>query len=128
METKLFLVRRELRARVSFNPSGPRWPENPIDITVKVEDLSGYLDPAREPVNFEVRVDLDVTPLSWTHSGDTWKARVTPRGGPGPWVVRVNVADRAGVPIGASLIDVDGPVVPRATFRGGESSEIGLVR
>ncbi len=109
VQSKLLLVRRELHARVSFNPPHPRWPDSPVDVTVKVEDPSGYLDPAREAVSIDVLVDLDKPQLTWTHRGDTWTARVPPRSPPGPWVVRVNVQDRAGIPIGASLLDVDGP-------------------
>ena len=127
-ETTLVLVRREMRARVSFAPVTPRWPENPVDITVKVEDLSGYLDPSREPVHFDVRIDVDPASLTWTHAGDTWTAHVPPTSGPGPWVIRVNVMDRAGVPIGASLMDVDGPLVQRAAYHGNDAKEVGLAR
>jgi hypothetical protein len=115
IQTKLLLVRRELHAHVSFNPPRPRWPETPVDIVVKVEDASGYLDPAREPLAFDVRVDLEQPVLNWNHTGDTWIARVPPHAPPGPWVVRVSVQDRAGVTIGASLLDVDGPEQTRAT-------------
>lgn len=76
---------------------------------MKVEDPSGYLDPTREPLVIDVRIDLDKLDLTWKHTGDTWTARVPPRPPPGPWVVRVNVQDRAGVAVGASLLDVDGP-------------------
>ncbi|HEY2512389.1 MAG TPA: hypothetical protein VGI39_16090 [Polyangiaceae bacterium] len=127
-ETTLMLVRREMRARVSFGPVAAHWPENPVDITVKVEDLSGYLDPSREPLNFDVHVDMDPAALTWSHTGDTWTAHVPPKSGPGPWVIRVNVMDRAGVPIGASLVDVDGPVVQRAAYHGNDAKEIGLMR
>lgn len=109
VQSKLLLVRRELRARVSFSPEHPRWPDNPVDITVQVEDPSGYLDAARESVNIDVLVDLAKPKLTWTHHGAVWTARVPPQTPPGPWVVRVSVADRAGVGIGASLLDVDGP-------------------
>ena len=119
VQTKLLLVRRELRAHVSFNPPRARWPETPVDVVVKVEDPSGYLDPAHEPLTIDVRVDLDRPELTWNHTGDTWTARVPPRAPPGPWVVRVSVQDRAGVTIGASLLDVDGPEVTRAKYQGG---------
>jgi hypothetical protein len=117
IQTKLLLVRRELRAHVSFNPPRPRWPETPVDIVVKVEDPSGYLDPTREPLTIDVRVGLDKPTLNWNHVGDTWTARVPPQAPPGPWVVRVGVQDRAGVTIGASLLDVDGPEVTRAGYQ-----------
>jgi hypothetical protein len=118
IETRLLLVKRELRAHISFSPAGARWPDNPVDVIVRVEDVSGYLDPAQEPVTFDVRVDLEKLNLTWNHTGETWTARIAPRPPPGPWVIRVDVQDRAGVPIGASLLDVDGPRVERPSRRG----------
>jgi hypothetical protein len=109
VQTKLLLVSRQLHAHVSFNPPHPRWPESPVDVVVKVDDPSGYLDAAREALQIDVLVDLDKPSLTWAHEGNTWTARVPPHAPPGPWVVRVSVQDRTGVPIGAALLDVDGP-------------------
>jgi hypothetical protein len=121
VQSKLLLVRRELHARVSFNPPHPRWPGPPVEVVVKVEDPSGYLDPSRETVAIDLHVDLDKPNLSWHHDGDTWRAQVTPYPAPGPWVVRVAVEDRAGVAIGASLVDVDGPPVQNAKYHEAET-------
>ena len=127
VQTKLLLVRRQLHAHVSFNPPRARWPETPVDVVVKVEDPSGYLDPSLEPLTIDVRVDLDKPELtSGPTKGDTWTARVPPHAPPGPWVVRVSVQDRAGVPIGASLLDVDGP--PSTRRRGSLRESSALAR
>jgi len=108
-ETSFVLVRRTLHARVWFTPKQARWPANPVDIFVKVTDDSGYVDPAREAIDIDTRVDIDRVPLNWQHKGDTWSARLAPQASAGPWVIRVDVKDSAGSPIGASLLDVDGP-------------------
>jgi hypothetical protein len=124
VQTKLLLVRRQLHAHVSFNPPRPVWPQTPVDIVVKVEDPTGYLDPSLEPLAIDVHVDLDRPDLAWKHTGDTWTARVEPMAPPGPWVVRVGVQDRAGVAIGASLIDVDqvdGPGIVQAKYAPGDA-------
>jgi hypothetical protein len=81
---------------------------------VKVEDPSGYLDPARETLTFDVHVDLDKENLSWSHTGDTWTARVAPHVPPGPWVVRVGARDWTGMAVGEALLDVDGPQLRQA--------------
>jgi hypothetical protein len=107
VESSLILVRRQLRAHISFTPAQAHWPDNPVDIIVKVDDPSGYIDAAHEPLTIDAQVDLDRLALNWAHNGDTWTARVPPRAPPGPWVVRVNVQDKTGVGIGASLIDID---------------------
>jgi len=91
---------------------------------VKVEDPSGYLDPSLETVAIDLRVDLDRPKLTWTHEGANWKATVMPYPAPGPWVVRVEVEDRTGTAIGASLVDVDGPPVQSAKFHEGEAQFI----
>jgi len=113
-KTSFVLVRRTLRAHISFAPKPARWPANPIDITVKVEDPSGYIDAAREAITVDARLDIDPMNLQWQHNGDTWTARVPPQtSGGGPWVIRVDVKDSAGVSIGASLCDIDGPASAR---------------
>ena len=127
VETELTLVRRQLRAHISFTPTPARWPDSPIDVVVKVEDPSGYIDPAHEPLSIDARVDLDKLALDWKHAGDTWTARIPVRSPPGPWVVRVNVQDKAGVAIGGSLIDVDGPRLQRAAYQG-DSANLQVAR
>jgi hypothetical protein len=107
-ETRILLVKRELRAKVSFTPRHARWPGQPVDIVVKVEDPTGYLDPSKEKVDVDVRLDIDKVDLKWTQVSDTWGARLDPRTTGGPWVVRVNVLDKAGVSIGSNLLDIDG--------------------
>ncbi len=120
-ETSFVLVRRTLNAQVWFTPKQARWPANPIDIFVKVSDESGYVDPTREAIDIDTRLDIDRVPLNWQHKGDTWTARLEPQHSVGPWVIRVDVKDSAGSPIGASLLDVDGPggdpSLRQATYR-----------
>jgi hypothetical protein len=107
-ETRFVLVKRELRAAVSFTPKPAHWPKDPVDLVVKVADLSGYLDASKENLEIDVRVGITKEHVEWTHEGGTWRGRLEPMKGDGPWVIRVNVADSAGVAIGANLLDVDG--------------------
>ena len=108
-EAQLTLARRELRARVTLTPKRAHWPEDPVDVTVVVDDPSGFLDPTKETIHFDARINLDATPLAWSQEGATWHARVAPRVPPGPWVVRVDVHDASGSEIGAGFLEVDGP-------------------
>jgi len=121
--TSFSLVPRTLRARVTFGPRHAHWPENPVDIVVKVDDPSGYLDGAAEAVDIDTRLGIAAMPVNWQRAGDTFTARVSPQMGPGPWVVRVDVKDSTGASIGASWLDVDGPAgdpsrqLQRASYR-----------
>jgi hypothetical protein len=83
-----------------------------VDIIVKVEDVTGYLDASKEKIDVDVRVDIDKVDVQWKQASDTWTARLPPRTKGGPWVVRVNVLDKAGVPIGANLLDIDSAADP----------------
>ena len=109
VQSKVVLVSRQLEAHVSFNPPHPRWPETPVNIVVKAKDPSGFLDASQETLGISVLVNVNKQDLQWSHAGDTWTARLQPHPAPGPWVVRVNVADRSGESIGAGILDVDGP-------------------
>jgi hypothetical protein len=112
---RLTLVRRDLRAIVELTPKGAKWPEQPVTVTVRAYDPSGRLDATRENLTFDVRVNLDPAPLTWQHVGNVWTAHIAPRVPPGPWAVRVAVTDSVGAPIGAGLLEVEGPRIQGAT-------------
>jgi hypothetical protein len=107
-EARLSFVGRELRARVKMTPAHPRWPKDPIDAVVELEDPSKRIDVALEPVTIEVAVDSRPVPATWKRSGDTFRARIAPVDGPGPFFVRVVVQDRAGTEVGRYVLDIDG--------------------
>jgi hypothetical protein len=107
MARTFVLAQRALHARVAFQPAHPKWPTNPVDIVVTLDDPAGYTDPASETVTLDARLDLTHLDLPWQHTGATWTARVNPQWTAGPWVIRVDVADSTGAAIGGSLVDVD---------------------
>lgn len=107
-EARLVLTARELRARVTMTPDGARWPADPIDVSVDLEDPTHRLDPSKENVTCEVFVDSQPTAATWTREGGSFHARIAPMEGPGPWFVRVVVRDAAGADIGSRVVDLDG--------------------
>ena len=107
-EARLTFAARELRARVKLEPAHAHWPQDPIDAVVVLEDASKRLDLATEPVTLEVAVDARPVPTTWTRSGDTFRARIAPVDGPGPFFVRVVAKDQTGVGIGSFVLDIDG--------------------
>jgi hypothetical protein len=108
-EAQVSIARRELRARIAMSPAKAHWPEDPIDVTVKVEDPSGRCTTRDEEVALEVRIDGAVEPTKWTRDGNTYRARIAPHIPPGPWQVEVRVHDAARAEIGDAFADVDGP-------------------
>jgi hypothetical protein len=108
-EARLALVGRTLRARVSMTPRQPRWPQDPIDVAVTLEDPRGRIDPASAPVDLAVLVDSKPVAATWTREGNVARTRIAPLDGPGPWFVRVVARDKTGDEIGSYIVDVDGP-------------------
>jgi hypothetical protein len=107
-EARLSLVARELRARVKLTPVRARWPQDPIDAVVVLEDPSKRTDVATEPVTLVATVDSRPVPATWARTGDTFRGRIAPIDGPGPFFVQVVAKDRAGAEIGSYVIDIDG--------------------
>src|SRR5205823_5985040 len=73
------LERRALRAAIDMTPKLARWPVDPIDITVRIDDPSGVVDVGTFEPKLKVLVGLTEVPVKWSHDGARWTARVEPR-------------------------------------------------
>jgi hypothetical protein len=107
-EARLVIVLRELRAQVEMTPTKARWPDDPIDVSVVLEDASKRVDVGAEPITLEVAIDGKLVPVTWARTGGAFRGRIAPIDGPGPFLVRVSVRDRTGAEIGAHIVDIDG--------------------
>jgi hypothetical protein len=107
-EARLSLVASQFRARVKMTPVHARWPKDPIDAVVVLVDPSKRIDVASEQITLEVAVDSRPVPATWTRTADTFRARIAPVDGPGPFFVRVVAKDRSGTEIGSDVLDIDG--------------------
>jgi hypothetical protein len=106
-ETRLVLVRRQLRADVHLSPSNARWPRDYIGVQIRVYDPSGRMDVTTEPVSVEATLDLTPLNVAWMHQGATWTARIAPRAISAPSVVRVVVKDSRSVEIGRGFVELE---------------------
>jgi len=75
---------------------------------VKLFDHQGR--PMTDALKSKPRVFVNIEPVdcSWTHSANTWTAKVAPSPGSGPWVVRVEVNDDFGEQVGRDFIELGG--------------------
>jgi len=107
-ELGLRLSPRTLRADVAIGPRTARWPQDPLEISVKLFDHQGR--PMTDALKSKPRVFVNIEPVdcSWTHSANTWTAKVAPSPGSGPWVVRVEVNDDFGEQVGRDFIELGG--------------------
>lgn len=107
-ELAIKLEPRTLRADVAIGPKTARWPGEPLQVQVKLFDHSGK--PVTDALKTKPRVFVNVDAVEpvWTHAGNTYTAKVAPRPGAGPWVVRVEVNDDFGDQVGRDFIELGG--------------------
>jgi hypothetical protein len=106
-ETRLVLVRRQLRADVELSPMNARWPHDPISVRVRVYDPSGRVDPSTEPVSVEATLGLSPLSVEWVHEGALWMGRIVPSTIRAPSVVRVVVKDSRSAEIARGFVEIE---------------------
>jgi hypothetical protein len=102
---ELWLLPRRARARVEFAPQAPRWPEQPLEIRVRIEDESGVPAPWIQ-ARPKVRVGVEPVSVAFAADGAYLKGTLSARAGSGPWVVRVEVSDQHGAELGRDFVEV----------------------
>jgi hypothetical protein len=105
-EARLWLVPRQVRARVEFGPKVPTWPRDSLEIRVRVEEASASA--SAPPIDVRARVMLGVEPVNvaFVREGNVLRGVLPPQVGKGPWVVRVEVNDPSGAELGRDFIEV----------------------
>ncbi|HEY3593407.1 MAG TPA: hypothetical protein VGL13_06020 [Polyangiaceae bacterium] len=103
------IMRRALRADVRITPKTAKWPGDPIQIAVTIEDPTGLAQTDKVEPQIHALLGLTEVPLRWTHQGSTWSARVEPRRMGGPVVLRVIANDEHGTMLGRNFVEIDGP-------------------
>lgn len=97
---------RTLHADVSITPKSAHWPQDKIEVSVRLFDARGRAVPENVKVNAQVLVNVEQAAVSWARSGNVLTAQVPPASGPGPWVVRVEVTDEFGEAAGRDFLEV----------------------
>ncbi len=100
------LAPRDLHASVEMGPQNPMWPQQSIDVTVRLEGGGGQPAPGwLEPI---AKVLLGTEPLyvQWKREGNTLRATIPPQPRECPCVVRVVVTDQYGLSLGRGSVEV----------------------
>jgi hypothetical protein len=105
-ELGIKLEPRTVKADVEIGPKSARWPGEPLQVTVKLFDHRGR--PLKDELKTKPQVFVNVANVkpTWSHSGNTYTAKIAPAAGTGPWVVRVEVSDDFGDPVGRDFIEL----------------------
>jgi len=106
-ETKLWLVPRQVKARVEFGPKVPVWPKDSLEIRWRVEGLNGPRARA-EALEIGPRglIGVDPVHVAFVRDGNLLRGVLPPQTGTGPWVVRVEVQDQSGSELARDFIEI----------------------
>lgn len=105
-ESRFFIERRELRARITLGPSSPVWPQDVVAAEVELVDPSGRVDVDGVKPRFRVRVGADDIPTHFTFNGKHWHGRIHGRALSKPQLLELTVEDEVGQAIGQAFLEV----------------------
>ncbi len=114
-EVVVGLEPRTLRADVDISPKHARWPNDAIEVTVRLFDAHGRAAAPGIVAKPTVLVNVQAVPVVWQRSGNAMHASIPKPTQRGPWVVRVEVADEFGDAAGRDFMEVAGPETDRVS-------------
>jgi len=97
---------RAVYADVRIGPKRALWPRDPISIDIQLKAKGGAEIPSFLQVVPTVTVGTDPVDLNFEQEGNILHAVLPPSSKPGPWVVRVDVADQYGVSLGHDFLEI----------------------
>lgn len=97
---------RGIYADVQIGPQRALWPRDPISIDIQIKSQSGGEIPSFLQVVPTVTVGLDPVDINFEQEGNTLHAVLPPSAKPGPWIVRVDVADQYGGSLGHDFLEI----------------------
>src|SRR5205814_10115292 len=80
----------------------------PVRITIRASDGEGGAAPDTVELHPVVMLGVDELPVQFTRKGSILTAEVPapPAPGMGPWIVRVQVSDQFGNPVGRDFVEI----------------------
>lgn len=118
LDSPVWLVPRDARARIEFGPKAPRWPDAPLEIRIRVEDARGQAAPDFIQARPRVLVGLDRADVTFSRRGEWLRGVLPAQKGKGPWVVRVEVEDQNGIALGRDFVEIVGATSPPRSKKG----------
>ena len=97
---------RGIYADVQIGPRSALWPRDPISIDIQLKSQNGGEIPAFLQAVPTVTVGTDPVDVNFEQEGNILHAVVPPSNKPGPWIVRVDVADQYGGALGHDFLEI----------------------
>lgn len=116
-----WLEPRALEAQVELGPPAARWPSDNVEVSIQL-----YATSQAAPLDFieprpKVTVGIDPVEVVWRWEGSRLRGTVPRQSGEGPWVIRVEVEDQFGVPLGRNVLEVAGSEKSRSRKRASDT-------
>ena len=108
-ESKLYLqlFAQATQARIKLGTPTATWPKDTIEAVVKLEDGAGRALENTKGFHAKVSVNLKPVALAWKRAKNVMRARIpAPPAMPGPWVIRLEVANAKGEIVGRDFLEV----------------------
>jgi len=96
---------RGVYADVQIGPQRALWPRDPISIDIQLKSQNGEIPASLQAVP-KVTIGLDPVEVNFEQNGNTLHAVVPPSPKPGPWILRVDVADQYGGALGHDFLEI----------------------
>jgi hypothetical protein len=101
-----WLEPRAIRADVEIGPTAARWPKDNIEISIRLQSTSQDAPLRIVEPRPKVMVGIDPVEVEWRWEGSLLRGTIPPRNDDGPWVIRVEVDDQYGLPLGRNMLEV----------------------
>lgn len=107
------LEMRSLRAEVRLTPTAPVWPDDPLQVQIRLVDDDGVVHAA--DVHAHAYLNGEELAVRWEPRPGMVVATIPGRPLTGPATLRVEVVDADGYPIGEEIVELVGTAPPSAS-------------
>ena len=97
---------RAIEADVKLGPSTATWPKDDVEVSIQLRATSRGTPLDLVEPRPKVTVGLQPVSVAWRWESSRLRGTVPRQEGAGPWVVRVEVEDQFGVPLGRNVLEV----------------------
>lgn len=97
---------RAIEAEVTLGPSTASWPKDDVEVSIQLRATSRGTPLDLVEPRPKVTVGIQPVDVTWRWESSRLRGTVPRQQGAGPWVVRVEVEDQFGVPLGRNVLEV----------------------
>lgn len=96
VEARLEMVARPFKAHIELNPPAARWPDDLVQVSIRLTNQAGRLAPDAAGISKLVTINSRQVSLNWRNQQGVLVANLPPQSGSGPWKVQVELKDKLG--------------------------------